>query len=107
MKRKIISIDDEKCNGCGQFIPDCPEGALKVIDGKARLVVWFEHMASLSNSLGTCICSSHMFLVYGPTLMSALYSACTGWEITPRELMKTGERIYNLMKAYNVRAGLS
>ncbi len=38
MKRKIISIDENKCNGCGVCIPDCPEGALQVIDGKARLV---------------------------------------------------------------------
>lgn len=38
MKRHIISIDEEKCTGCGQCIPDCPEGALQVIDGKARLV---------------------------------------------------------------------
>jgi len=38
MKRKIISIDEEKCNGCGQCIPNCPEGALQIIDGKARLV---------------------------------------------------------------------
>jgi len=79
----------------------------KTYDGKARLVVWFEHIASLTNSLGTCICSSHMFPALGPTLLSKLYSACTGWEITPREFMKTGERIYNLMKAYNVRVGLT
>ncbi|HNS31407.1 MAG TPA: 4Fe-4S binding protein [bacterium] len=38
MKRKIIKIDEEKCTGCGQCIPDCPEGALQVIDGKVRLV---------------------------------------------------------------------
>ncbi len=38
VKRHIISIDEEKCTGCGQCIPDCPEGALQVIDGKARLV---------------------------------------------------------------------
>jgi ferredoxin len=38
MKRKIIHIDDELCNGCGQCIPNCPEGALRIIDGKARLV---------------------------------------------------------------------
>jgi len=37
-KRKIIKIDEEKCNGCGLCIPDCPEGALKIIDGKARLI---------------------------------------------------------------------
>ena len=38
MKRKIIQIDDEKCNGCGLCIPNCQEGALQIIDGKARLI---------------------------------------------------------------------
>lgn len=38
MKRKIIEIDEAKCNGCGNCIPGCPEGALQVIDGKARLI---------------------------------------------------------------------
>lgn len=38
MKRDIITIDEDKCNGCEQCIPGCPEGALQVIDGKARLV---------------------------------------------------------------------
>ncbi|MCK9421057.1 MAG: 4Fe-4S binding protein [Bacteroidales bacterium] len=38
MKRKIINIDEEKCNGCGLCIPNCEEGALKIIDGKARLI---------------------------------------------------------------------
>ena len=35
MKRKIIEIDQEKCTGCGKCIPNCPEGALQIIDGKA------------------------------------------------------------------------
>jgi ferredoxin len=38
MKRNIIRIDEEKCNGCGLCIPNCQEGALQVIDGKARLI---------------------------------------------------------------------
>src|SRR5271169_1297002 len=38
MKRKIIQIDETKCTGCGQCIPDCPEGAIRIIEGKARLV---------------------------------------------------------------------
>lgn len=38
MKRKIIKIDEEKCNGCGLCLPNCPEGALQLIDGKVRLI---------------------------------------------------------------------
>ena len=38
MKRKIMEIDETKCDGCGRCIPNCPEGALQLIDGKARLV---------------------------------------------------------------------
>ncbi|PKN18566.1 MAG: 4Fe-4S ferredoxin [Deltaproteobacteria bacterium HGW-Deltaproteobacteria-6] len=38
MKRKIIRIDEEKCTGCGLCVPGCHEEAIKIIDGKARLV---------------------------------------------------------------------
>jgi len=37
-KRKIVKIDEEKCTGCGLCIQNCAEGALQIIDGKARLV---------------------------------------------------------------------
>ncbi len=36
--RKIIEIDEDLCNGCGECVTSCAEGALQVIDGKARLV---------------------------------------------------------------------
>lgn len=36
--RKIVHIDEEKCNGCGLCIPNCAEGALQIVDGKAKLV---------------------------------------------------------------------
>lgn len=37
-KRKIIKIDEDKCTGCRLCIPNCPEGAIQIIDGKARLI---------------------------------------------------------------------
>ena len=49
-KRKIIKIDIDKCNGCGLCIPNCPEGALQIIDGKARLV-----SDLFCDGLGACI----------------------------------------------------
>ena len=50
MKRDILYIDEEKCNGCGLCIPNCVEGALKIIDGKAKLVD-----ESFCDGLGACI----------------------------------------------------
>ena len=38
VKRKIIEIDDEKCDGCGLCVPSCAEGALQIVNGKAKLV---------------------------------------------------------------------
>ncbi len=38
MLRKIILIDEDKCDGCGACVPGCAEGAIEIIDGKARLV---------------------------------------------------------------------
>ncbi len=49
-KRKIIEINAKKCNGCGICIPDCPEGALQMIDGKARLI-----SDLFCDGLGACI----------------------------------------------------
>ncbi|MEW5816150.1 MAG: 4Fe-4S binding protein [Spirochaetota bacterium] len=53
MKRKIISIDEDKCTGCGLCVPDCPEGALRIVDGKARLVRDL-YCDGLGACLGTC-----------------------------------------------------
>lgn len=49
-KRKIIKIDQGECTGCGLCIPNCPEGVLQIIDGKARLVG-----ALFCDGLGACI----------------------------------------------------
>lgn len=38
MLREIVKIDEEKCDGCGECVPSCHEGALQIIDDKARLI---------------------------------------------------------------------
>ncbi|MCX8058570.1 MAG: 4Fe-4S binding protein [Spirochaetes bacterium] len=50
MKRKIIEIDQDLCNGCGLCANACPEGAIKMIDGKAHIVGEF-----LCDGLGACV----------------------------------------------------
>ncbi len=52
-RRKIVQIDEEKCNGCGACIPNCAEGAIQLIDGKARLVS-DTYCDGLGACLGTC-----------------------------------------------------
>jgi NAD-dependent dihydropyrimidine dehydrogenase PreA subunit len=49
-RRKIIEINEELCNGCGECVPDCAEGSLKILDGKARLVA-----DKLCDGLGACL----------------------------------------------------
>lgn len=48
--RKIIQINEEKCNGCGLCIPNCAEGALMIIDGKVKVV-----KDSFCDGLGACL----------------------------------------------------
>ena len=53
MIREIVNIDEEKCDGCGVCVPECHEGALQIIDGKARLIS--DLMCDgLGNCLGHC-----------------------------------------------------
>lgn len=50
MKRDILKINEDLCNGCGECVPNCHEGALQVIDGKVRLV-----SELMCDGLGACI----------------------------------------------------
>ena len=51
--RNIVHIDEDKCNGCGLCIPSCAEGAIRIIDGKARLVA-DKYCDGLGACLGVC-----------------------------------------------------
>jgi len=50
MIREVVKIDEDLCDGCGNCIPECQEGALRLIDGKARLV-----SDVLCDGLGACL----------------------------------------------------
>ena len=50
MNRQIIKIDEDLCNGCGECVPSCAEGAIQIIDGKAKLV-----KDALCDGLGACL----------------------------------------------------
>jgi len=50
MKRMMVKIDEEKCNGCGECVPSCAEGAIQIVDGKARLLA-----DKLCDGLGACL----------------------------------------------------
>ncbi len=50
VKRKIVRIDENKCDGCGLCVPACHEGAIEIVDGKARLVE-----ERLCDGLGDCL----------------------------------------------------
>lgn len=50
MLREIVHIDEDLCNGCGDCVPSCHEGALQIIDGKARLI-----SDLMCDGLGACL----------------------------------------------------
>ena len=50
MIREIVKIDEELCNGCGDCVPNCHEGALQIIEGKARLI-----SELMCDGLGACL----------------------------------------------------
>ncbi len=76
------------------------------LQGKALFSVWTENLVSLFNSLVTCMFgSATQFLMvgFGPTTYSEIINKITGWNTTYDELMKIGERIFNLQRLFNYR----
>ena len=75
------------------------------IEGKAHLVKIMQDACRVVDALG--ICKFIAFFGGIPlTLLAELYVAVTGWETTLKELMKAGERIWMLQRAFNVRMGV-
>ena len=58
MKRRIIEIDQDKCNGCGACAAACHEGAIAMVDGKARLMR-DDYCDGLGDCLPACPTVSH------------------------------------------------
>jgi Pyruvate/2-oxoacid:ferredoxin oxidoreductase delta subunit len=50
MIREIVKIDEDKCDGCGLCVPACAEGAIQIVDGKAKLIA-----DNLCDGLGACL----------------------------------------------------
>jgi aldehyde:ferredoxin oxidoreductase len=69
------------------------------------MLKWFEDLHAVVAGLGVCFFPTHMRLAMGPNYLSRLYSAYTGIDISPEELMEAGDRLHNLFKAYAVRHG--
>jgi aldehyde:ferredoxin oxidoreductase len=83
-----------------------PNEILSTWKGKPQMCKWFEDLYSILNSLGVCIFPSGFAISLGPTYYSKLYSACTGQDTSPQEIMNLGEKILTLAKSYNTRLGL-
>jgi aldehyde:ferredoxin oxidoreductase len=117
---KTTHFATEKCWGKDWWVDDfdmfedvkskiykLPEGeTCSTWEGKPTMAKWFEDLYSAANALGICFFSAGLG-VLGPGHLSELYSAFTGIQTTPEELMRIGGNIFTVLKAYTVREGLT
>jgi aldehyde:ferredoxin oxidoreductase len=75
-----------------------------ITDGKAQLAVKMHDLMVLYDGLG--ICKFYIVVSYGPTILAEWLNYCTGWSVTPDELMRTAERTFTLKRMINVARGL-
>ncbi len=75
-------------------------------EGKPMLTKWFEDLYSAANALGICFFPVGLGVV-GPNHFSKLFSSFTGIETTPEDIMRIGENIFTVLKAYIAREGLT
>lgn len=74
-------------------------------DGKAELNAKMHDLMALYDGLG--ICKFYIVVSYGPTVLAEWLHYCTGWQVTPDELMRTGERICTAKRLVNLACGLA
>lgn len=79
MKAKIYSVP--------------PEEVSTTWEGKALMCRWFEDLYSAANIMGFCFFPVGIQLALGPNHISRLFSACTGWDTTPEDMVKFRERV--------------
>jgi len=84
-----------------------PEEISSTWEGKPLMCKWFEDLYSVLNALGLCFFPSGFNLALGPTHLSKMFSACTGWKTSPEDITKLGEKVFTVMKAYTIRQGMT
>jgi aldehyde:ferredoxin oxidoreductase len=90
---------------------DMPENLKKKIfdpDLKTTDIIlmqkWSEDLMTVFNSIGICIRPPSLQAL-GPTSIAKMFQTCVGWDMDAAEVMKAGERIWNLQRIYNLREG--
>jgi aldehyde:ferredoxin oxidoreductase len=83
-------------------------------EGKPELVYWYENLVAFKNSLEICLFTSDPWMFSPnakrfsiPGMVARFYNATTGLNISEEEVLRTGERIVNVERAFNVREGLT
>lgn len=84
-------------------------GDRKAYEGKAKLITFMENFKAVVDSMGICYLLTwwrNPYLI-GPGDLANLFTTATGKQITAEQLTKIGERIHNIEKAFNARAGVT
>ena len=74
--------------------------------GKGKIVKWTQDYGTALNLMGLCNFHSFLLPACTPEKYAEILSAVTGWKISVQELMKLGERVFNLQRCFNVREGI-
>ncbi|MBA7604442.1 putative oxidoreductase YdhV [subsurface metagenome] len=74
-------------------------------EGKARICYDYQNMLSVYNPLG--LCKFLFIMMVGPKAIARWINKVCGWDMTMEELMKTGERLFNLKRVYDIKLGIT